>query len=97
MRISDWSSDVCSSDLYFLKTKAAVGRFGDKAVTYAVFMRRPVISAPRLAVDWLRQMAKARGTEVDIEVNYAEGRWVGAGEPIQIGRASCRERGCQYV
>jgi nicotinate phosphoribosyltransferase len=70
------------TDQYFLKTKAAVGRFGDKAVTYAVFMRRPVISAPRLAVDWLRQVAKARGTEVDIEVNYAEGRWVGAGEPI---------------
>src|SRR3546814_772950 len=70
------------TDQYFLKTKAAVGRFGDKAVTYAVCMRRPVISAPRLAVDWLCQVAKARGTEVDIEVNYAEGRWVGAGEPI---------------
>lgn len=70
------------TDQYFLKTKAAVGRFGDKAVTYAVFMRRPVVSAPRLAVEWLRQVAKARGAEIAIEVNYAEGRWVGAGEPI---------------
>lgn len=70
------------TDQYFLRTKAAVARFGDKTVTYAVFMRRPVISAPRLAVDWLRQVAAARGTEVKIEINYGEGRWVGAGEPI---------------
>ncbi|MGH6930464.1 MAG: nicotinate phosphoribosyltransferase, partial [Dongiaceae bacterium] len=77
------SSEVAGwSDQYFLRTKAAVGRFGDKEVTYAVFMRRPVISAPRLAVEWLRQVAKARATEVKIEINYAEGRWVGAGEPI---------------
>src|SRR5690606_32294578 len=70
------------TDQYFLKTKAAVGRFGDKQVTYAVFMRRPVVSAPRLAVEWLRQVAAARGVEIAIEVNYAEGRWVGAGEPM---------------
>lgn len=70
------------TDHYFLKTKQAVGRFGDKRVTYAVFMRRPVISAPRLAVDWLNQVAKARGAAVEIEINYGEGRWVGAGEPI---------------
>lgn len=70
------------TDHYFLRTKQAVGRFGDKRVTYAVFMRRPVVSAPRLAVSWLEEMAKARGTEFKIEINYAEGRWVGAGEPI---------------
>jgi nicotinate phosphoribosyltransferase len=70
------------TDQYFLKTKQAVGRFGDKTVTYAVFMRRPVISAPRLAVAWLEDVAKARGAEVKVEVNYSEGRWVGAGEPI---------------
>lgn len=70
------------TDQYFLKTKQAVGRFGDKAVTYAIFMRRPVISAPRLAVDWLLEVAKARSASITVEVNYAEGRWVGAGEPI---------------
>jgi len=70
------------TDHYFLKTKAAVARFGDKTVTYAVFLRRPVISAPLLAVRWLTEVAAARGTEFRIEVNYAEGRWVGAGEPI---------------
>ena len=41
------------TDSYFLKTKAIVGRFGDRAATYAVFMRRPVISAPRFAVEFL--------------------------------------------
>ena len=70
------------TDQYFLKTKEAVGRFGDKTVTYAVFMRRPVISAPRLAVRWLGDVAKARGVAIKIEVNYPEGKWVGAGEPI---------------
>jgi nicotinate phosphoribosyltransferase len=70
------------TDHYFLKTKDTVARFGDMTVTYAVFMRRPVVSAPRLAVDWLRAMAKARGTKFKIDVMYEEGRWVGAGEVI---------------
>jgi nicotinate phosphoribosyltransferase len=70
------------TDQYFLKTQQAVRKFGDCDVTYAVFMRRPVVSAPRLALDWLGQVAKARDTEFRIELNYGEGRWVGAGEPI---------------
>jgi nicotinate phosphoribosyltransferase len=74
--IADWS------DQYFLKTKATVERFGDCRVTYAIFMRRPVVSAPRLAIDWLRGIAAERGTEFQIDLQYEEGRWVGAGEPI---------------
>jgi nicotinate phosphoribosyltransferase len=70
------------TDTYFMRTKATVGRFGDKRVTYAVFMRRPVVSAPRLACEWLEGVARQRGFEVEIELNYREGRWVGAGEPI---------------
>ena len=34
------------TDVYFNKTKETVRRFGDKKVTYALFMRRPVIAAP---------------------------------------------------
>lgn len=74
--IADWS------DQYFLKTKATVEKFGDCTVTYAVFMRRPVVSAPRLAIDWLQRVAAERGTEFKIDLQYDEGRWVGAGEPI---------------
>ena len=70
------------TDRYFLKTKETVGRFGDQTVTYAVFMRRPVIFTPRLMVGWLKRVAADRGVSVDIELNYEEGDWVGAGEPL---------------
>ena len=69
-------------DHYFLRTKQAVARFGDVGVTYAVFMRRPVIFAPRLMVQWLERVAEARGVAFEITCNYGEGEWVGAGEPL---------------
>jgi len=70
------------TDVYFKRTKAAVERFGDVRVTYAVFMRRPVVSAPRLAVEWLEAIAASRGTSFRIDLMHPEGRWVGAGEPL---------------
>jgi nicotinate phosphoribosyltransferase len=74
--IADWT------DQYFLKTKAVVQKFGDATVTYAVFMRRPVVSAPRIAVDWLQRIAAERNTRIDVDLVYPEGKWVGAGEPL---------------
>ena len=77
------AADIASrTDSYFDRTRQVVARFGDKRVTYAVFLRRPVISAPRLMVDWLEQVAGDRATRFDVEVMYEEGAWVGAGEPI---------------
>ncbi len=70
------------TDHYFNRSKGIVGKFGDKAVTYAIFMRRPVVSAPRLMIEWLETVAAARGTRFDIKLKYPEGKWVGAGEPI---------------
>src|SRR5436309_6764279 len=70
------------TDSYFLKSKAIVEHFGDREATYAVFMRRPVISAPRFAVEFLEQAAAARGAKFEIELNSPEAAWVGAGEPI---------------
>lgn len=70
------------TDKYFTKTRAIVERFGDVPVTYAVFMRRPVLSTPRLAVDWLRRVTDARGAVVEVELLHEEGAWVGAGEPM---------------
>ncbi len=85
-------ADIASlTDVYFDKTRRIVGKFGDCRVTYAVFMRRPVVSAPRLAIDWLNAVAAARGTAFDIELRYTEGRWVGAGEPILYITGSFRE------
>jgi nicotinate phosphoribosyltransferase len=70
------------TDTYFNRTRRIVARFGDKRVTYAVFMRRPVISAPRLMTEWLETVAAVRDTSFDIDLMYAEGEWVGAGEPL---------------
>ena len=77
------SADITArTDAYFNRTRAVVARFGDKRVTYAIFLRRPVISAPRLMLDWLAQAADARGETFDIDLMYPEGDWVGAGEPL---------------
>jgi nicotinate phosphoribosyltransferase len=70
------------TDSYFNRTRRIVQKFGDKRVTYAVFMRRPVIAAPRLMTEWLEDAAAARGTRFDIDLMYPEGAWVGAGEPL---------------
>jgi nicotinate phosphoribosyltransferase len=70
------------TDSYFNRTKKVIGRFGDVRVTYAVFMRRPVVCAPRLAMDWIKDMASQRGVQVEIDLRYPEGKWVGAGEPM---------------
>ena len=70
------------TDVYFNRTRATVEVFGDCRVTYAVFMRRPVISAPRLMVEWLRVVARARSSAIAIDLRFHEGSWVGAGEPI---------------
>jgi nicotinate phosphoribosyltransferase len=70
------------TDHYFRRTKEIVGRFGDCTVTYAVFLRRPVLAAHRLAVEWLEAVMAERGHDVSVRPIYAEGAWVGAGEPM---------------
>lgn len=71
-----------ATDVYFNKTKEIVRRFGDREATYAIFLRRPVISTPKLMVDFLEGVAKTRRTKIKIELNYREGALVGAGEPL---------------
>jgi nicotinate phosphoribosyltransferase len=70
------------TDKYFAKTRLIVERFGDCRVTYAVFMRRPVLSTPRLAVEWLQRVCADRQADVDVQLLHQEGEWVGAGEPL---------------
>src|SRR3546814_2009872 len=74
MRISDWSSDVCSSDL--LEVLDAVDR-----VTNVTIERR---------------MEGRRAGDPDALVSD-NARILEALPWRQIGRASCRERVCQYV
>ena len=86
LRSAEWpvsETDVAAwTDQYFRRTRRIVERFGDSKVTYAVFMRRPVISAPRLAIEWLTKAGAARGARFEIDLRRPEGKWVGAGEPI---------------
>lgn len=80
---SDLAADITARvDTYFNHTKQVAARFGDKRVTYAIFLRPPVISAPRLMTDWLQRVAAERGTRIDVDLMYPEGTWAGAGEPL---------------
>src|SRR3546814_5028316 len=74
MRISDWSSDVCSSDLV-----------PDRLCRDLAEMRKRLVAI----LDFLHLLAEQR------QVLLVRGR-VGF-DQLQIGRASCRERVCQYV
>src|SRR3546814_4752010 len=80
MRISDWSSDVCSSDLQRL----GAGLLGGKALGvrldpgHGPAIRPCLLHRGEDAVE--EAVAKTRDRLLD-----------------EIGRASCRERVCQYV
>jgi nicotinate phosphoribosyltransferase len=82
MRHPDSSEIERFTDHYFNRTKQVVGKFGDCRVTYAIFMRRPVVFAPKLALDWLEELGRSRGAAAEVDLRYREGKWVGAGEPM---------------
>src|SRR3546814_11625948 len=110
MRISNWSSDVCSSDLEDLAV-------GDAAATLPVGHRAPEpVGLTRLAHrDPVHRDGAADATDLlsrQAEDAFQEGhagRQIAAGGEEarhrlrcidgaeEIGRASCRERVCQYV
>ena len=70
------------TDTYFLRTRDIVSSYGDTEVTYAIFMRRPVLSAVNPAIDWLQAIVKERKGIVNIKRCFKEGDDVGAGEPM---------------
>src|SRR3546814_10578499 len=81
MRISDWSSDVCSSDLLRADTLQADPGFKRRTMTD--------LHGP-LNDDLLQRGDRGEPIyEVRLQLE-------GLGY-IKIGRASCRERVCQYV
>src|SRR3546814_2621757 len=89
MRISDWSSDVCSSDLAGLEAgplqRGRDGRAG------AGDQRRDLVTAVGIQA------------QVDLQPGQQRGRFAQGQQPeqhsafLEIGRASYRERVCQYV
>src|SRR3546814_19889632 len=88
MRISDWSSDVCSSDLADQITDLR------RAAQQGACWRDGAKSCDR------DRQGTPRGVATDERAAAADRALAQAGrETLQPenGRASCRERGCQYV
>src|SRR3546814_14146150 len=116
MRISDWSSDVCSSDLAVssvivstafleatinelfsdcadahsteriaaLQTKHLMGRLWEKGIPRTAAY--PILDNYEIALELYDKAPIDSGTNPYQDVKQ-----------LEIGRASCRERVCQYV
>src|SRR3546814_5908407 len=92
LRISDWSSDVCSSDLGSLQQ--AEGVLGRGAHGLLVGREGPVtVAGPEAGLSELEDgLDIAAGRRV-LEVRN---RLLIVPPGIELGRASCRERGVKY-
>src|SRR3546814_13622397 len=99
MRISDWSSDVCSSDLY--ARSVLEDAVEDTAIEGDHFVRLDAANAElgKLLFDLAAQVAVHGGARFDSEEGpeITHRNAVERATPVQIGRASCRGRVCQYV
>jgi nicotinate phosphoribosyltransferase len=90
--MTEIGADIAArTDSYFTRTRKIVERFGDKRVTYAIFLRRPAICAPRLMADWIAAAAKERGISAELALRFEEGAWIGAGEPLAYLTGSLRD------
>src|SRR3546814_17763334 len=97
MRISDWSSDVCSSDLILVREQAAVD-CGAEAARAVSRWGAPEIRNGDALLQWIEQ-------ELNIHRRLELRCFPGSGAQYllvdnglqEIGRTSCRERVCQYV
>ena len=79
----EMGADIAArTDSYFTRTRKILERFGDKRVTYAIFMRRPVICAPAIMVNWIEAAARERGIPVQLSVTQPEGDPIAANTPI---------------
>src|SRR3546814_4321847 len=101
MRMSDWSSDVCSSDLKDFELRVATlpqaARIYRLSVDYTELHVDPdVATHSGFSVPILHGLCSfgtaLRSIVEGLNIDPADMK--GAGE---IGRASCRERECQYV
>src|SRR3546814_4790461 len=106
LRISDWSSDVCSSDLgAALSGIAAENLEGGSGITSRTIAslehgwardRDRLTSRDVLVVDEAGMIGTRQLQRVLSEAADAGAKVVLVGD-TQIGRASCRDRVCRYV
>src|SRR3546814_7286167 len=101
VRISDWSSDVCSSDLQRAAPEmrcggGVAGAAGEGEVHLVAGQRdRRVDPGERPRMPAYRHVDVVEAAGADHEA-LARPALLG-GAPVEIGRASCRERVCKYV
>src|SRR3546814_13619124 len=102
MRISDWSSDVCSSDLLALTLLLQTGKllrhgaqFACQVVQSVVFMQQFAVALGQQPMT-LAQRA-ARGTQHPGADADRHQRQLNRGNWDKDGRESCRDRVCRYV
>src|SRR3546814_20432748 len=108
MRISDWSSDVCSSDLFVGKIalngeERTVSGRGNGLISSVLAALRENCGID-LEVEDYSEHALGQGSDVQaaayVECKTREGQkvfGVGMDADVEIGRSSCRERVGQYV
>src|SRR3546814_8454772 len=95
VRIRDWSSDVCSSDLDNPNLEQMRAKFLDEHFHKEDEVRFFVAGSGLFTLhvgDKVYEILCEAGDLVSVPDGTTH--WFDMG---QIGRASCRERGCQYV
>src|SRR3546814_15429601 len=115
MRISDWSSDVCSSDLEIHKSFKPFfvgGSDEEKKAAGEAITRQFTLLTGGMKGDYLFGAFSVADPFLFVMLRWAFAFGIGVPEPLiayfdriqarpaiarAIGRASCRERVCQYV
>src|SRR3546814_13288991 len=97
MRISDWSSDVCSSDLEYFRIPRNVLTVCVGKSTYA--RCGIIVNVTPFEPEWEGYVTLeiSNTTPLPAKIYANEGIAQVLFFQAQIGRASCRERVCQYV
>src|SRR3546814_4253415 len=93
MRISDWSSDVCSSDLAYARSKDSRVRQVSASLAGS-WQAVTILRADGTLVEDVRPLVRLNVSVVAGQGDRMESGSRGAGE---LGRASCRESVCPYV
>src|SRR3546814_17070503 len=94
MRISDWSSDLCSSDLHKQIVKDSTIS-GQGLADYIVTFRKPGENAEPVSGCFDEWHGEGDGPDPSKFTTSTDGRnWYSIDE---IGRTSCRDRMCKYV
>src|SRR3546814_11305756 len=102
MRISDWSSDVCSSDLLRLQRCEVVIHLADETSVkeFHVIIEKQHRLVLRHGREGIADGASPVVTGIDhleIYQPLQPAPVAHSSQAAEIGRASCRDRACQYV